>query len=65
MKEFVTEMKVQWAHCDYAGIVFYPNPYIWFDQGMERLFSANGLSYEEFDRDFETDGMPLLETGTT
>lgn len=65
MKKFVSEMKVEWAHCDAAGIVFYPNFYIWFDQGTERLFSANRLSYAELDADFGIDGMPLLETGTT
>ena len=65
MKEFVSRIKVEWAHCDAAGIVFYPNFYTWFDQGTERLFSANGLSYAELDRDFGIDGMPLLETGTT
>lgn len=65
MKEFVSEMKVEWAHCDAAGIVFYPNFYIWFDQATERLFSANRLSYAELDADFGISGMPLLETGTT
>ncbi len=65
VKQYVSEMKVEWAHCDAAGIVFYPNFYIWFDQGTERLFSANRLSYSELDRDFGIDGMPLLETGTT
>ena len=65
MREFVSEIKVEWAHCDLAGIVFYPNFYIWFDQGTERLFAANGLSYAELTDDFGIDGMPLLETGTT
>lgn len=65
MKEFVSEIKVEWAHCDYAGIVFYPNFYVWFDQGTERLFRANGLSYAELEEEFGIDGMPLLETGTT
>ena len=65
MKEFVSEIKVEWAHCDFAGIVFYPTFYIWFDQGTERLFAANGLSYAELREDFGIDGMPLLETGTT
>jgi 4-hydroxybenzoyl-CoA thioesterase len=64
VKEFASEIRVEWAHCDAAGIVFYPNFYIWFDQGTERLFSANGLSYAELERDFGIDGMPLLETGT-
>lgn len=65
VREFVNEIKVEWAHCDAAGIVFYPNFYIWFDQATERLFSANSLSYTELDRDFGISGMPLLENGTT
>lgn len=55
--------KVEWAHCDAAGIVFYPHFYTLFDQASERLFSANGLSYAELSRDFDAPGMPLLETG--
>jgi len=54
---------VEWAHCDAAGIVFYPHFYTWFDQGTERLFTANRLSYAELRRDFGVVGMPLLETG--
>jgi 4-hydroxybenzoyl-CoA thioesterase len=54
---------VEWAHCDAAGIVFYPHFYTWFDQATERLFSANRLSYAELRRDFGVVGMPLLETG--
>jgi 4-hydroxybenzoyl-CoA thioesterase len=65
VKEFVSEIKVEWAHCDFAGIVFYPTFYIWFDQGTERLFAANDLSYAQLREDFGIDGMPLLETGTT
>ena len=65
MKEFINEITVEWAHCDAAGIVFYPNFYIWFDQGTERLFSTNSLSYQELDRDFGISGMPLLENGTS
>ena len=63
MREFVSEIIVEWAHCDAAQIVFYPNFYIWFDQGTERLFSANDLSYNELSQDFGIGGMPLLETG--
>jgi 4-hydroxybenzoyl-CoA thioesterase len=54
---------VEWAHCDAAGIVFYPHFYTWFDQATERLFGANRLSYAELRRDFGVVGMPLLETG--
>lgn len=65
MREYVSEITVHWSHCDAAGIVFYPNFYIWFDQGTERLFSANRLSYAELDQDFGVSGMPLVENGTS
>ncbi len=63
MRVYKATITVEWAHCDAAGIVFYPHFYIWFDQATERLFSANGLSYAELDRNFNSSGMPLLETG--
>ena len=63
MREHVDRRVVEWAHCDAAGIVFYPWFYTWFDQGTERLFRANRLSYAELRRDFGVMGMPLLETG--
>ena len=63
MRVYKNPIAVEWAHCDAAGIVFYPQFYIWFDQATERLFSANGLSYAELNRNFNSSGMPLLETG--
>lgn len=63
VREHVAKTIVEWAHCDAAGIVFYPYFYTWFDQGTERLFRANRLSYAELRRDFGVSGMPLLETG--
>lgn len=63
MKVYKATITVEWAHCDAAGIVFYPHFYTWFDQATERLFSANRLSYAELDRDFDSSGMPRIETG--
>lgn len=63
MREFSSDITVEWAHCDAAGIVFYPHYYVWFDQGTERLFRANGFTYESMKKDFAIQGMPLLETG--
>jgi 4-hydroxybenzoyl-CoA thioesterase len=63
VKVHVSRYTVEWAHCDAAGIVFYPHFYTWFDQGTERLFTANRLSYAELRHDFGVVGMPLLETG--
>lgn len=65
MKTYQWSFNVEWAHCDAAGIVFYPYFYTWFDQATGRLFKANGLSYPELKRDFDISGMPLLETGAS
>ncbi len=65
MKIHVSRFAVEWAHCDAAGIVFYPNFYMWFDQATERLFKANALGYADLEREFGVTGMPLLETGAT
>lgn len=63
MKKHVDAFGIEWAHCDAAGIVFYPHYYAWFDQGTERLFASVGLSYGELAEEFGISGMPLLETG--
>ncbi len=65
MRTHVSRFAIEWAHCDAAGIVFYPYFYMWFDQATERLFKANGLGYGELQREFGVTGMPLLETGAT
>lgn len=65
MEPFVSEITVEWAHCDAAGIVFYPHYYTWFDQGTERLFRRHRLSYAELGERFGICGMPLLETGAS
>ena len=65
MKEYAWRIDVEWAHCDAAGIVFYPYFYTWFDQATERLFKANALSYAELDRGFAVAGMPLVESGAS
>ncbi|MCH7695266.1 MAG: acyl-CoA thioesterase [Proteobacteria bacterium] len=65
MKVHISDYTVEWAHCDAARVVYYPHFYSWFDQGTERLFKANGLSYAVLQDKFEIFGMPLLETGST
>lgn len=63
MKQFVSERNVEFADCDSARIVFYPNFYIWFDRATERLFSSVGLTYHVMAREHGIIGLPLLETG--
>jgi len=63
MKTYKWKFPVMFAHCDVAGTVFYPHFYTWFDQGTERLFAKNQLSYADLKREFNIVGMPLVETG--
>jgi 4-hydroxybenzoyl-CoA thioesterase len=63
MKTYISNITVEWVHCDPAGIVFYPHFYTWFDQATERLFCDNGLSYPELKKKYQLVGMPLVETG--
>jgi 4-hydroxybenzoyl-CoA thioesterase len=65
MKRFVSESRVEFADCDSAGIVFYPQFYIWFDRGTERLFSWQGLSYQALRDNHGVIGLPLLESSAT
>ncbi|MBF0278350.1 MAG: acyl-CoA thioesterase [SAR324 cluster bacterium] len=65
MRTQISHLTVEFIHCDLAGLVFYPHFYFWFDQGTERLFKANQLSYSELMRDYGVAGMPLLETGAS
>lgn len=62
MKRYVSECVVEFADCDSAGIVFYPNFYVWFDRGTERLFTAQGLTYQVLRDAHGVVGLPLLET---
>jgi len=63
LKRFVSERRVEFADCDSAGIVFYPNFYTWFDRATERLFASVGLTYQDMRRRHGIVGLPLLETG--
>jgi 4-hydroxybenzoyl-CoA thioesterase len=63
LKRFVSERNVEFADCDSARIVFYPNFYVWFDRATERLFTSVGLTYRAMEQQHGVIGLPLLETG--
>ena len=54
-------IRVEWAHCDPAGIIFNPNYYIWMDAGTHALIHAAGF---ELAREIREDklfrGFPLV-----
>ena len=39
----IQRFRVEWAHCDPAGIIFNPNYYLWMDSGTHALLQAAGF----------------------
>ena len=39
----IQRFRVEWAHCDPAGIIFNPNYYIWMDSGTHALLQVAGF----------------------
>ncbi|MFT7675510.1 MAG: 4-hydroxybenzoyl-CoA thioesterase [Gammaproteobacteria bacterium] len=37
-------IRVEWAHCDPAGIIFNPHYYIWMDSGTHAMMHAAGFN---------------------
>ena len=54
-------IRVDWGHCDPAGIVFYPNYFRWFDECTSALFESAGLPLPKLYRDHGLKGFPLLD----
>ena len=54
-------IRVEWAHCDPADIVFYPQYFAWFDTCTTHLFESVGLHPKTFFADYRVKGFPLLE----
>lgn len=54
-------IRVDWGHCDPAGIVFYPNYFRWFDECTSALFESAGLPLPKLFRDHGLKGFPLLD----
>jgi 4-hydroxybenzoyl-CoA thioesterase len=60
------EIRVEWAHCDPATIVYNPHFFDWMDRGTHRLFEAAGFRLEQMTRaDPEFRGVPLVRTSAT
>lgn len=57
----IQRFRVEWAHCDPAGIIFNPNYYLWMDSGTHALLQAAGFDLIGSTRDDETfRGCPLV-----
>ena len=64
MRVYRGTFKVEWVHCDAAGIVFYPQFLMIFDASTGHLFARTGLSPLEMRKKYSILGMPLVEQGT-
>ena len=65
MLKALQRIRVEWSHCDPAGIIFNPHYYIWMDQGTHRLFEIAGFKMptEIGVKGFK--GLPLVTSGAT
>ena len=60
------DIRVEWAHCDPATIVYNPHYFDWMDRGVHRLFEAAGFRLERMVRaDPEFRGVPLVKASAT
>lgn len=58
------DLRIEWAQCDPAGIVFYPQYFIIFDASTGQLFARTGLSAAAIRAKYGIVGFPLIECGT-
>jgi 4-hydroxybenzoyl-CoA thioesterase len=54
-------LRVEWAHCDPAKIVFYPQYLVWFDSCTAYLFESAGLPTTQLFERYGMVGMPLVD----
>jgi len=57
------DLRIEWAQCDPAGIVFYPQYLIIFDTSTGQLFERTGLSASAIRAKYGIVGFPLVECG--
>ncbi|HTO12882.1 MAG TPA: thioesterase family protein [Candidatus Binatia bacterium] len=63
MNSHTMEVRVRWGDVDWAGIVFYPRFYEWFDLACDSLFDALGLPWPTLFPRHGIVGVPIVESG--
>ena len=56
-------LRIEWAQCDPAGIVFYPQYFIIFDASTGQLYEHTGFSASAIRERYGIVGFPLIECG--
>lgn len=65
MKPSVIEIEIDWADCDPAGIVFYPQFFRMMNSGTHKMFEHAGLAFHEMVKRYGTSGVPMLDVQAT
>jgi 4-hydroxybenzoyl-CoA thioesterase len=55
-------VRVEWADCDAAGIVFFPRYFEMFDTSTHHLFEAAGWKKADLRAEFDMTGFPMVDT---
>ena len=56
-------VRIEWQHCDPAGIVFYPHYFAMFDSSTTYLFEkALGMTKAQFIKHHDFIGYPMVDT---
>ena len=59
------DIAIDWADCDPAGIVFYPQFFRMMNTATHGLFAGVGLPFHEMVKRFATTGVPMLDVQAT
>ena len=65
MPPSIIEITIDWADCDPAGIVFYPQFFRMMNTGTHAMFGSVGLPFHEMVKRFGTIGVPMLDVQAT
>lgn len=65
MPTSVIEIEIDWADCDPAGIVFYPQFFRMMNIGTHKMFEHAGLAFHEMVKRYGTSGVPMLDVQAT
>ena len=57
-------IRVDWGHCDPAGIIFNPNYFVWMDASCHNLFKAAGVPFVKLIANSSFIGCPLIKNET-
>ncbi|HXG49842.1 MAG TPA: acyl-CoA thioesterase [candidate division Zixibacteria bacterium] len=56
-------LRIEWGQCDPAGVVFYPQYLVIFDNSTAALFERTGLSLSALRQKYGIAGLPVVEVG--